>query len=386
VLRRFPIPPAAWPLTFLVAALSVAGCAGGSSSPSPASTGSSLTPASVTALIPNGTGSIAAAPLGGYQATLGVGSGATPGTTVTVTSSTTAPAGAAAPSSVRRAASIVGAVPFFYLTLTFSQTTPAAVFTGQTLVLSGFPAAANYSEEFDDATVAPATKLAAFPGTLSDTTLSFTSIFAGTPSFLAGHTYLLMFYYVPGPAPSPTAAASGTPVPLPSGVTPTAAPSIGPFSTSAPVAAATAATIAVPGAAGVTGTAQFAGFSTATTLTLTSYGGLSTGLATPTKTGTVFFTESISASPAVTIGNTNCAGSGCTQTIPLTITPTLDILNAAAGKTIFAAECNATGCPVSSSDVVTLTLNGANLVIGPTTFTDITGFSSAPVSIVFYYQ
>jgi len=391
-------------LVLLAAALTVAGCSGSGSSSQPGS-GTSGTSATVTALIPTTAGSITAPPAGGLTATLTTGTGAPAGTTVTLSSSLTAPVNALFPASVRRTASVANATPFFYLTLTFSANLPVSTFTSQTLVLNGQPANSTFFEEIDDTTTSPASKIGASQGTLGTGSVSFLTPSTNL-SFVTGHTYTFMYYYIPGissppptatptasptpvgatPSPTPTAFATATPTPVgatPS-PTPTATPTPGPTSAATAVAANTVVSINIPSVGGFTGTTQIGNFNVDTTLTLQSYLGLASGLASPTTSGTVIFTEAFSASPTVTVNNTNCAN--CQQTIPLTITPTLNVIAAASGKTFYVAECNATGCPVSPADNVAIALSGPNLVVTAQTFHDINGFTSLPTDIVFYYQ
>jgi len=198
------------PVAVAAAALTVAGCSGGSSgSPNPAPSGTP--PSSATSVIAAGTGSLAVAAADGVSATYLTGPGATAGTAITFASSATAPANGVAPSSVRRAAAIAGAVPFYYVSFSVTQAVPTTVFTSQVLTLDGQPVVASYFEEFDDTTAAPGSKLVTFPGSLSGGAVTFTPDWTTGTAFLPGHTYTAMYYYTPGlPTPTPAPAASST--------------------------------------------------------------------------------------------------------------------------------------------------------------------------------
>jgi cell division septation protein DedD len=391
------------PVAVAAAALTVAGCSGGSSgSPNPAPSGTP--PVSSLSVIAAGTGSLAVAAAGGVSVTYLTGPGASAGTGVTFASSVTAPANGVAPSSVRRAAAIAGAVPFYYVSFSVTQAVPATVFTSQVLTLNGQPAIASYFEEFDDTTTAPGSKLITFPGSLSGGTVTFTPSWAPGAAFLPGHTYTAMYYYTPGlptPTPGPTASATAAPsgsvtptpaptfTPTPANATPTpvptATPTPAPTTQAFPVPAGTDSSFTIPPAGGFTGTAQFTGFNVASTVTLNSVPGLPGGISSPTTAGVVFFAEGVSANPAVTLNGNNCTG-GCGSTIPLTLYPTLNLIAQASGHTYYVAECNATGCPISPSDAVAISLSGSALIIQPTTFSDINGLGTSPLWFVFYYQ
>ncbi len=376
------------PVGVVVAALAIAGCSGnGSTGPAPA-----VTPAIAGAsVIPPGGGPIAALTVDGLTATLLTGPGATPNTLITLNSSASAPANALAPSSVRRTASIAGAATLLYVTMTLSQTTPASVFTGQTLALTTAPSDVTYFEEIDDTTTAPGTKLATFQGSQSGSLVTFSSGFPGSAAFLTGHTYTFMYYTTPGlpsPTPAPTSTASGlspspSPAPTSTGPAPTPTPTPGPTSAATLVAAGTFASIAIPAAGNFTGTAQFAGFNVDSTVTLNSVAALPPGVPSPTS-GTVFFAESVAASPAVTFSSANCVG--CQTAVPLSINVTLNLKSDATGKTFYVAECSPTACPRAPGDAVPITINGAALQVQASTFADLTAYGPTPTWFVFYYQ
>ena len=115
--------PAAAPAAILAEALLVAGCSGGTAgSPS-----SAPPPISGTSVLAAGSGSIAAPAVDGVSARFATGPGATPGTGITVASFATAPANGVVPSSVRRTTALAGAQAFYYVTLTFTQSTHVTV-------------------------------------------------------------------------------------------------------------------------------------------------------------------------------------------------------------------------------------------------------------------
>ncbi len=221
----------------LSAAVAVAGCGGGSSVATPAAT---APPATTTQGIPTTGGTVALpAAANGQSATLGIAAGAPAGVAITATSFTSAPPLTPAPSSLaRKAQAISGAVPFFYVTFSVSATLAVKYISSQSVSLvSADPVTAGYFVEFDDITAAPATSLgSAGPVTAVNGIASFVSGNASqqTGSLLAGHSYLMQFYYIvgggpsPSPSASPTGSASASPSPGPSAsssAAPTAQPS-----------------------------------------------------------------------------------------------------------------------------------------------------------------
>jgi len=390
----------AFPLALALAALAVAGCAGGSSGSSTPVTESSVNGTSVLSLT---TGSVPVPAAGGTSATFLTGPGASADTVVSVSASTTAPANSLAPAAIRRTAAVTGVVPFYYVTFSVSVSTPQSVFVSQVLSLASPAAGVTYYEEVDDTTSAPGSKLLTSPaGVVSGSTVTFTPQWAAGSTFVPGHTYTAMFYDVPGlasPTPAPsgasTAAPSGTVTPSPAptftatpvgAATPTPTPTPEPTTQSTAFTAGVAQTIAIPPAGESTGTISLA-FTSNTTVTLNSVPGLPTGLSSPTTSGVVFFAESITASPAASVVSQSC-GNGCTQIIPFTLYPGLDIIaNANVGRdTFYVAECSTTACPVSPGDAVAEPLQASAIVLTSGSFHDINAFSSTPIWFVFYYQ
>jgi len=173
-------------------------------------------------------GSLTVASSSSQVATLGF-TGVPAGITLTATSSTTAPSGAPTISSFKRTAeSITGAVPFFYVTFSVSSNLSSQVVLNETVTLTtSNPVTATYGAAFDDISPGAGTELgAAGPGTILNgllTILNGTS--TNAPTFLAGHTYLIQFFYVPAgtasptpsPTPSPGGSSSPSPSPSPSG-------------------------------------------------------------------------------------------------------------------------------------------------------------------------
>jgi virginiamycin B lyase len=238
------------PLLVALGALAVASCGGGGTSappfftgtaapgtptPSPSPTASPTpAPGSTTAAIPSGGGPVALPTVAGEAATLTFAAGAPAGTTLTATESTTAPGGAPAPSSLRRASSFPGATPFFFVKFTVSANVSLATFAGEAVsLLSSQPQTASYYAELDDMTTASATVVLsrcgpATPSTFTATIVNSTCLTSGVTSLSTGHSYLLQFYYV----------AAGTPTPTPS-ATPTMTPTATPKPTATPVPTAT---------------------------------------------------------------------------------------------------------------------------------------------------
>ena len=216
--------------------LIVASCGGGSVQTAPVVQPTNA-PASTQA-VPTTGGSLTAPAAGnGQAATFSFATGVPSGITLTSSSSTTAPGSAPAPSSiVRRAEAISGAVPFFFVTFSFSASLSSSYVTSEAVSLtSSNPTTAQYYVEFDDITSSPGTKLGcAGPGTVAGLVATILNNGSGgvcttsgsNPSLQTGHTYLAQFYYVaagtasptPSPSPSPTATAtSGTQAVFPCG-------------------------------------------------------------------------------------------------------------------------------------------------------------------------
>jgi len=219
------------PVTIVALAVAVAGCAGGSTvAHNPVSTPSASAGSGVTSTItiPAGGGSVALATVGGQTATFDFSGSGIAGTTITATSSTTAPGNAPAPSAVlRRPQALAGAVPVFFVTFTVSPSLTAASIASESVTLgANDPTIATYFAEYDDITAAPGTKIFTFgPGTVANGTATIANGATGLTSpvtFEAGHTYLLQFYYLPvgtaspSPGSSPSASASSAPSPTPS--------------------------------------------------------------------------------------------------------------------------------------------------------------------------
>ena len=236
------------PVAIVAVAVGVASCGGGGSSvssiPQAAPSAAASTSGATTSFtVPAAGGTQALATVGGQTATIDFGAGATAGTTVTATSAVSAPANAPAPAAkARRIQQISGAVPFYFVTITVSQSLPGSVFTSESVTLGASdPTTASYYAEFDDITAAPATKIVSFgPGTVTGGIVTVENTGSGTASatsLVTGHTYLMQFYYVPAsaaspsPGASPSAAASVAPTASPSAAasaTPTSSPSASP--------------------------------------------------------------------------------------------------------------------------------------------------------------
>jgi hypothetical protein len=174
----------------------------------------------------------------GQSATLGIAAGAPAGVTLMATATTTAPANAPAPSFVRRTASIANAVPFYYVYLTASATLSLQYITSESVPVANPSSTAAYYAEYDDVTTTPAVKLfSEGPATQSSTYETIQNSYIGEatiPSLVAGHTYLLQFYYEP---------ATATPTPAPN-ATPTSAPTASPSPAATPTIPATPASTA----------------------------------------------------------------------------------------------------------------------------------------------
>jgi hypothetical protein len=234
----------------LAGAIGIAGCSGGAATSTPL--GSLLpTPTPVPPLTASGSvplptsASTVALPAvtGEPVASLAIGAGAPAGVNITATTSTVAPSGAVAPSSVKRAAeAIAGAVPFYWVTFTVSTSVSASYFSGESVTLTAVdPTTASYYAEYDDITQSPGTKIASFgPATVANGVATIANSGVTPPTLLPSHTYLLQFYYIP--------AGTATPTPAPSGSA-SAAPSVSPGASSSPSAAPSAGASASPSAA-----------------------------------------------------------------------------------------------------------------------------------------
>jgi hypothetical protein len=218
--------------------LIVASCGGGTVQSVPIAQPTSTAAPSSTQTIPTAGGTlIIPAAQGGQQASIAVAAGVPAGVSITSSSSVTAPSSAPVPSSLKRSAEAVsGAVPFFYITFSVSASVTGQLFSSESVTLTGNqPPTASYYVEFDDITQAPATKLAcAGPGTVANliATISNNSgtgscvnaNTGGNSSLVAGHTYLVQFYYVPAGTPTAAPSGSASPTSSPTGSAPTATP------------------------------------------------------------------------------------------------------------------------------------------------------------------
>ena len=359
---------------FIATAFATAGCGGGGSidsTPVPTSSSSTSTTctSTVTQTLPTAAGSVAFPAVCGVSAGFTFAAGATSGTTFTAVSSTTAPAGAPSPTAVRRAEALSGAVPFLYVTLTVSQTTPTSVFAGETAALSSAqPANAQYTVEIDDVTKSPATELTAIPGIAAVGSATFNNqnglAYPNGPAPLTtlvpGSTYLFQYYYVP----AGTVQTGSISVPITSGQVPVTT---------------------IQPAGNVSAAVQLGGFTTNTTVTFFSSNALIGGMPSPATTGTVFFVIGLNASSTVNGDNLTC-GSACQNVTPVALGLPPDVLARTAGKSFFAVECSATACPVLLSDVVKIVPAGNQLVVGPVTPVGEFALTTTPKYVVFYYE
>jgi hypothetical protein len=217
--------------------LIVASCGGSSVATAPVAQATNA-PASTQSVPPAGGSLTLPAAATGQVATLALVAGAPAGLTITASSSATAPGSAPQPSSLKRSAeAISGANPFFFITFTVSGTLSAQLVNSETVsLLSSQPANASYYVEFDDITSSPGTKLGcAGPGTVSGGIATVTNQSASGvctngngngPSLVAGHTYLVQFYYVAAGSPTSTPTGS-SPTSTPTGGSPTSSPTGG---------------------------------------------------------------------------------------------------------------------------------------------------------------
>lgn len=183
-------------LVIAAAAIAAAGCGAGNNS-------------APVVVAPGSLGTFTSPPVDGLTATFNVAPGAPLGTTVTVTSSATAPSGVPAPSTIaRQTQSIAGAVSFLYVSIELSQAVPASLFTSEVLALTNaFSTSASYYVEIDDPS-ATLPKLTTVSGTTSGSAVTFTNANGsngnGIETFEADHVYVFQFYYVSAPSQSPT--------------------------------------------------------------------------------------------------------------------------------------------------------------------------------------
>ena len=200
--------------------LIVASCGSGTIQTTPVS---QATSAPGTQLIPTAGGTLTFASSTSQVAAMGFSSGGPAGTSITATSSTTAPANTPAVTSLKRAAeAVTGAVPFFYVTFSVSANLSAQFIASESVTTTASqPANATYGVEFADITTSPATSLGdSGPATSLN---GLVTIINGTntnpPTLVPGHTYIMIFFYVPAgtvqpsasPSPSPSSTASTGP-------------------------------------------------------------------------------------------------------------------------------------------------------------------------------
>ena len=347
------------------------------------------TPGVLSTTIPTTSGASVTIPaVAGLSTIFTFGPGASASTTGNFSASVTAPNIAPLPSALKRKTqTLANAVPFLYVTLTTSAAVPASAFFVETVLLNGQPTSVPYAAEVDDITASPGTFIASFQGALANSTVQFVNGFPTGTTFQPSHTYLFQFYYIT----TATAAPSGTATSTASGTataTPTATATSSSTATTAPTTATgnysvgtgVLAQLGLPSVNNVTGVVSYGGFSSATTLTVTSTAGVPSGIATPAAASNVFLSVGITGNPAVTMSGTGCTSS-CTSQTPVVLT--LPSTIAASAPYFKVYECNATACPIGS-DFATLPLtNGNTLTVTNTTFTDIKGFSTTPVTLEF---
>ncbi|MDB5029179.1 MAG: hypothetical protein JWO66_2868 [Candidatus Eremiobacteraeota bacterium] len=242
-------PARLWPV--VLAAAILAACSGGSTdapfvntgtaAPTPPPTVPSLAPATASSSTPLAAGSSAALtvaipPAAGISGSIVLPAASIPAnTTLTVVSTTTAPAGVATLSSVLRAPRATGSTtiePLFYQGLSFTQTVTFPAFPALSIALpAGYnPALGTFGLAFYDG-AAWSYPLGA-PGVANGQRIEFASA-PGPVTYLANRGYYFALYYQQSPSsptPTPTAspAPTATPVPTASPV-PTATPSPGPL-------------------------------------------------------------------------------------------------------------------------------------------------------------
>jgi hypothetical protein len=283
--------------------------------------------------VPSGGGSIALpAASNGQVAALTFSAGVPAGTTISSSASAAPPAGAPAPSALKRTTQAVsGAVPFYFVAFTVSSAFSAANVTSESVTLTNAdPTTASYFAEFDDITSTPGTKLAtAGPGTIANgvvTILNGTA--ASSVTLQPGHAYLLQFYYVaasgtatPSPSPAATSTASAAPSPT---ATPTSVATSGAQACSGQttnptnaVANETLATaggsLCIPAFGGFGGTIVYPTVSTSISALLTS-STTNIGGYPALSSGTPIFYLQLGLSAATTFGTGTTAGGGLTST------------------------------------------------------------------------
>jgi hypothetical protein len=215
--------------------LLVASCGGGSSvNTTPVATATS---APTVQSIPVSGGSLTLASSTSQVATLGFTAGAPAGIQLTASSSNTAPASAPVVTSLKRtpqSGPIAGAVPFFYVTFSVSANFSTQFLSSETVTLGpSNPTTATYGVEFVDMSTTPPTALGdAGPATIGGLIATFVNgANANSPTLTAGHTYLMMFFYIPAgtatPSPGPSSTASSSPSGSPSS-SPSGSPSPSP--------------------------------------------------------------------------------------------------------------------------------------------------------------
>jgi hypothetical protein len=324
--------------------------------------------------------------VGGQAATLSIAAGAPAGLTINATEQVGAPANAPAPSShERRAQSIAGAVPFFYVAFTISGgTLSVGSLAGESVTqTSSLPTTAAYYAEFDDITSAPGTKLATCgPATLTGALVQITnsaiahgcSGTAGTSNLVAGHSYLLQFYYIPAGSATPTPPA------------PTSTTTMEPIVPSPP--SQNGQTLTVTNA-GWTTTVALGGYTPNqnATVTLTQSSSLPTGITASMLPAGASVLQSLTLTSTVTVTGTNTNCSNCFyQTANGLITIPSATAAALAGETVYAEECVGTTCDPNSYDIIALSLTGTTLAFPPNSFQDFTGPGTTPTSFVIFAQ
>jgi hypothetical protein len=289
------------PLAIVLGALAVASCGGGSNS-----TPAGPAPVTSSAAVPSSAGSFTAPAINGLAATFNVAAGAPAGTTVTMTSSVTAPSGILAPSAIeRQTQSIGGAVPFLYVSISLSQAVSTSFFTSELLALtSSLPSTASYYLEIDDPSEAPP-KLTTIAGTLTSGTATFTNSGGsgnGTQTLAANHTYVFQFYYIPAgtPTPSPSPSPSATPTANPAFIT---LGSAGTYAVLASQTVTAAGPVTITGNLGIWPGTSLTGFPPATITGTSNVGNTAAQLAEGALTTAYNAALAEAGSPAAVAGN-----------------------------------------------------------------------------------
>lgn len=384
IVRRFL--RIAGPLAVLGAALAVVSCSGGGGATvvdsSPINVPTIVpTPVGISTTLPTTSGSSVTVPaVAGLSTIFTFGAGAPASTTINLQAQVTAPTIAPLPSALtRQTQSIANATPFLYVAVTVSQTTVASAFAMETILLNGQPTGVPYAVEIDDTTTAPGTKVAVFAGAIANSTVQFANGFVSGTTFQAGHTYLFQFYYVASASPSPGASATAT---SSASASPTSTVTTAPTSATQNFAVGTGvlASFGLPSVSGISGVLQYGGFSSGTTVTLTSTAGVPAGVAAPPSVSSVFLSVGITASPAVTMSGAGCTSS-CTSQTPVVLTLPASIASSAPYFKVY--ECNATACPMPNDSATLPLTNGNTLTVPSSTFADITGFSTTATTLMF---